>query len=103
MAVIVSFATPKGIGSIHSPHIGAVRAREDITVPGSTTAAAQNGEIAVIANGEASIVAAAFGTTPDAAATAETTATSAGFGIPAGAVVMVPLKTGDKINIKALA
>lgn len=104
MAVIVSFVTPKGIGSVDAPGIGSVRVREDLTAPASTTATAEDGEVAMIANGETSMVAVAFGTTPDADATAETGSTSAGFGVPAATVAIIAgLKEGDKISVKALS
>lgn len=103
MAVVVSFIRPSGIASVHAPGIGECRASETITVPGTTTAAAQNGEIVIIASSEADIVLAAHGPAPDAAATASTTATSAGYPIPSGGFMPVVPKTGDKINVKALA
>ena len=103
MTVIVSFATTKGIGSVTAPGIGSVRSREDLTAPASTTGVAHDGEIAIVANGEASMVAVAFGITPDAAATSSTGATTAGFGVAAGSVVMIPVKAGDKINVKAIS
>lgn len=104
MAVIVSFIRPKGVGSVNAPGIGSVRIREDITVPGTTTATVEDGEIVIIGNNEATMVAVAHGTTPNAAATASTTATSAGYPVAAGAVSdpFVP-DTGAKINIKAIS
>lgn len=103
MTVVVSFVTPRGVGSLHSPGVGAVRIREDITIPGTTTATVQSGEIVLIGNAESSMVAAAFGTTPDAATTTETTASSAGIAVPAGTLQAVAPPAGAKINIKALA
>lgn len=103
MAVIVSFVRPKGVGSVNAPGIGSVRVRENVTVPGTTTATVQDGEIVIIGNNETTMVAVAHGTTPDAAAAASTSATSAGFPVAAGAVSdpFVP-DTGAKINIKAV-
>jgi hypothetical protein len=104
MAVVVSFIRPKGVGSIDAPGIGDIRIREDITPPGTTTATAQDGEVVIVGNAEATMVAVAHGTTPDAAAPASTNATSAGCPVAAGAVSdpFVPA-TGSKINIKAVS
>lgn len=103
MTVVVSFVTPKGIRSVHAPGIGAVRIRENITIPGTTTATLLDGEIAVIGNGENSMVAVAFGTSPNADAVASTAATSAGVAIPAGQSVAIAPNAGDKINVKAVS
>lgn len=102
MAVIVSFFKPSGIGSAGAPTIGGCRVMESITVPGTTTATVQDGELVVIGNGESSMVLAAHGTTPDAQATAETSATTAGYPVGAGQLFPTAPKVGDKINIKAL-
>lgn len=101
MAVKVSFVKPAGIGSIDAPAIGSVRVCETITVPGSTTAALQEGEIFILCSTEAAVCVAAHGTTPDAAAVAKTAATSAGYALPIGENVPVVGAVGDKINIKA--
>lgn len=102
MSVVVSFISPRGIASINSPGIGDCRVHETITVPGTTTATAAEGEIVLIASGEAAIVLAAHGTTPDAIAAASTAATTAGYPIPTSSMVIVVPRAGDKINIKAL-
>lgn len=102
MTVVVSFITPRGAAD-ESNGIGAVRVRENITIPGTTTETAKAGEMIVIGNAETSMVAAAFGTTPDAAATVQTTATTAGFPIGAGMTsypIVPPL--GAKVNIKVV-
>jgi len=104
MSVVVSFLTPKGVGSVSSPGIGDVRVRETLALNGTTTAAANEGEVVIIGNTETSMVFAAFGTTPNAAASASTSATSAGFPIGAGQVTgAILLKKGDKVNVKALS
>lgn len=104
MSVVVSFIKPAGIGGVYAaPGIGQCRVRETITVPGTTTAAVEAGEMVVIANGESSIVLAAHGKTPDAAAAAQDANTSAGYPVPAGLMVPVVASAGDKINIKAIA
>lgn len=104
MTVVVSFITPAGIGSIDAPGLGACRIRENITIPGTTAASLLPGEIAIVGNAEASMVAVAFGTTPDAAATSATSASSAGYPVPAGQNSdPIVGRAGDKINVKALA
>lgn len=101
MTVVVSFVKPQGAGVIG---MGKVRVRENITIPGTTTATAQEGEIVIVGNAETTMVAVAWGTTPDAAALAETAATSAGVCVGAGAVSYpVQPKIGDKINVKAVS
>lgn len=99
MTVVVSFVKPQGAGVVG---MGRVRIRENISVPGTTTNAAEDGEIIIIGNAETSPVNAAWGTTPDAAATAASAATTAGVPIFAGAVSFpITPKIGEKINIKA--
>ena len=105
MAVIVSFATPRGIGSAHAPGIGPVRAMEVLELGGTdaTTEAALAGEVAVITNGESDPILAAFGHAPDATATeAVANATTAGVGIAAGFVAVLVLGAGDKVAVAAL-
>lgn len=103
MTVVVSFISHKALGLGPVLGVGVVRVREDITIPGSTTATAQAGEIVLVGNGETSMVAIAFGTTPDAAALAATAATSAGFVVPAGCTSQpICPPAGAKINVKAV-
>lgn len=104
MTVIVSFITPAGIGSVDAPGIGACRIRENITIPGTTSASLLPGEIAIVGNAETAMVAIAFGTSPDAAATSASGSTSAGYPVPAGQnsdPIVAP--AGSKINVKAIA
>lgn len=101
MSVKVSFMKPGALGSIDAVGIGDCRICETITVPGTTTATLEAGEIVVLCSTEATAVVAAHGTTPDAASVARTNATSAGYGVPVGINVPVSAKVGDKINIKA--
>jgi len=103
VTVVVSFVTPKGVGSINAPGIGAVRVREDIALDGTTTATVQDGEVVLIGNAESDMVAVAFGTTPDPDATAATAATSAGVPVGAGQIGLLCPKPADKIAAKALA
>lgn len=101
MTVVVSFITPATRGSASG--INTVRVRENITIPGTTTEYAQPGEMVVVGNAETSMVAVAFGTTPDAAALAKTIATSAGMPVPAGGLSYpISPNAGDKINVKVV-
>lgn len=104
MSVTVVFFTPGGIGSINAPGVGSVRIRETLTIPNSTTAAVQEGEAVMVYNGETSGVAVAFGSTPDAAATDKTSATTAGYPVAPSQLspTFVP-KIGDKVNVKVIA
>ena len=104
MAVLVSFMQAAGIGSLHAPAIGRVRATETVSVPGSTSNTAQSGEFVIVTNTGDAFVLAGHGTVPDAAATVETGATSAGVPIPpqSSSTVLI-LATGSKVNVKALA
>jgi hypothetical protein len=101
MTVVVSWVTSRGTG--YATAIGRVTAQERVTVPGTTARATLQNEMAVVGNGETSMVAVAWGSTPDAAATSETALTSAGVAVPAGGL-SYPLdpKVGDKINVKVV-
>ena len=103
MTATVSFVTPNISGKAPGIGISRIRAKEVVSVPGTTTTVALDGEFAVVGNGEASMVAVAFGTAPDAAATAENgVVTSAGYPVGAGAVSdPLILPAGAKVNIKA--
>ena len=103
MTVQVIFFTPQGIRNPAAPGVGRIRAREAVTIPGTTTTTVADGEAVMVYNGETGAVFAAYGSTPDATATAETSATSAGLPIPAGSLsdVLMP-NTGAKINVKAV-
>lgn len=101
MAVKLSFMKPSWAGSVGVMGYGKCRLCETITVPGSSTAAALDGEIILVTSTEAAAVVIATGTTPDAAATAATAATTAGMGLEPLSTQIVVVNTGDKINIKA--
>jgi hypothetical protein len=102
MTVVVSFLTAGSAGA-GANGVNRVRAQERVTVPGTTTNTSRVGEIILVGNGETSMVAVAFGTAPDAAATVENPGvTSAGFPVGAG-MVSAPITSGDgvsKVNIK---
>jgi hypothetical protein len=102
MTVVVSFIKQAARGS-EASGVGQVRVRENIAIPGTTTATLQDGELVIVGNAETSMVAVAFGTTPDAAALAKTGATSAGMPVAAGALSypIIPA-VGDKINVKVV-
>jgi len=103
MTVFASFAKPSGMGSIHAPGIGSIRARESLTIPATTSTAFVDGEVAIVFNNESAPVFVAFGTTPDAAAGAASAATTAGVTIAAGAWLPIIGKAGDKINVKPVS
>lgn len=103
MAVQVIFFEAKSMGSMDAPGVGNVRVREAITIPGETTAKAAAGEAVMIFNGEGSPVLVAHGSSPDAAATAATGATTAGAPVGSNqSLVLVPA-VDAKISVKALA
>ncbi len=101
MTIVVSFirAAPQYSAS----GVNSVRVRENLAPNGTTTATAEEGEFVVIGNAETSMIAAAWGTTPDAAAVASNAATTAGMPVPAGgqSYPIFP-KAGDKINVKTV-
>lgn len=101
MTVVVSFIRASGAGVIG---VGSVRIQERITIPGTTTATALEGEYVIVGNGESSMVAVAFSTAPDAAALASTSSTNAGMPVGAGAVSHpISMRAGDKVNIKVVS
>ncbi len=105
MSAAVVFFKPAGIGAIAAPGVGVVRVQETITVPNSTTAAAQEGEAVMVYNGESGAVAVALGTAPDAAATsANGDVTTAGFPVGHSQTSHAFVaKAGQKVSVKAIA
>ena len=55
---------------------GAIRKKEVLTVPSTSTITAEAGEFAIVLNTEATGILVAYGSTPDAQATTATSATS---------------------------
>jgi hypothetical protein len=104
MSAIVSFLTVGSAGGGASAAV-AIRKKEVLTVPSTSTITANAGEFAIVLNTETSGILAAYGSTPDAVAVTSTSATTAGLGIPAGlqSALLGPLAAGDKINVKAIA
>ncbi len=102
MTVVVSFIVSGAIAQGTSG-IGRIRAQERLAIGATTVTETQVGETVLIGNGEAGMIAAAWGTVPDAAATAESAVTSAGYPIGAG-MVGIPIVpgAGKKINVKAV-
>jgi hypothetical protein len=104
MTVTVTFISPTSLGS-GAMGVGIIRAQERIAVGATTTAVTQTGESVVIGNGETTMIAVAYGTTPDAAALNNNTfpVTSAGMPIGPGSVGL-PISPGPgyKINAKAI-
>ena len=101
MAVKVSFMKPRWAGAVGVMSYGQCRVAETVTVPGVTTAVTQDGEIMLVTSTEAAAVVIATGTTPDAAATAQTALTTAGMALEPLSTQVVYPNTGDKISIKA--
>ena len=104
MTVTVCFFSPQSIGSVAAPGVGHVRIREDLTIPGTTTAEARTGELVIVCNGEVDNVAVALGLMPDGDATASNEKTTAGFPVASGSVSL-PFTTrfGDKVSVKAIS
>src|SRR4051812_2493463 len=77
-----------------------IRKKEVVAVPGTSTITAEAGEFAIVLNTEAVAILIAYGSTPDAVATTETAATSAGIGVPSGldSCLLGPLAAGDKVS-----
>lgn len=103
MPVKISMGKPSLVGNLSVLAFGQFRVSETVSVGGTTTITAQQGEIALLVSTESGTVNASHGVTPDAAATAATAATSAGYGVPPGVPYPVALQPGDKINIKVFA
>lgn len=51
MTVVVSFVTSKALGAVGTQITGSCRIRENVTVPGTTSAFVQDGEIVPIGSG----------------------------------------------------
>lgn len=103
MTVTVSFVTTESRNHTDTAGVAGCRVAEDLALNGTTTATALFSEVIIVANGETSMIRVAVGTTPNAAASSSTAATSAGVPIPAGLYQIFVPKPGDKINVKALA
>lgn len=100
MAIKVAYMPQRWLPNGVITH-GQCRASETVTVPGTTTGAALENEVIIILSTEAAAVVFATGSTPDAAASLQTTLTTAGMGLePLFSLLLYPNR-GDKINIKA--
>ena len=91
-AAVVTFVKNLGQGpsfnaSYPDPYSARSRQNFATLTAATTTDTAQDGEIAMVGNSGTSMIAVAIGSTPDATATASTSATSAGMPVPPGAVV----------------
>ncbi len=103
MSAVVSFvkAVTAGGGATAA---GAIRKKEVLSVPSSSTITAEAGEFAILLNTETTGIQVAYGSTPDAQAATSSSVTTAGLGVPAGlqSPLLGPLAAGDKINVKAV-
>lgn len=82
-----------------------IRKKEVISVPATCAITAAQGEFAIVLNTESTAILVAYGSTPDAQAVTETSATSAGIGVPAGleSCLLGPLNAGDMVSAKTVA
>lgn len=103
MAVQVIFFEAKSMGTMDTPGVGAVRLREAVALNGVSTGVVRSGEAVMVFNSEGSSILAAHGTTPDAAATTATAATTAGVPVAADQGVILVPAIDSKISVKALA
>lgn len=102
-AAIVSFGLARGVISAHAPGPGAMRSAQFFSVlPALTTDQAVDGEVAIVANPGATMLTVAVGSNPDALTTLATATSGAGFGLGSFEVRLIPVRTGDKVSIKAL-
>lgn len=103
MSAVVCFV--KAVSAGGGSTAARIRKKEVISVPATSTITAEQGEFAIVLNTETTAVLVAYGSTPDGVAVTETSATSAGLGIPAGleSALLGPLNTGDKVSVKAVA
>ena len=104
MSAVVSFIRP-ATGGAGVSAASRIRKMEILSIGSATSATAEDGEIAIVLNTESSAILVAYGGTPNAQATTETSATSAGVGVPTGLVSppLGPLARGDKISAKVVA
>jgi len=103
MAATVCFVTAVSAGG-GSTAAGAIRKKEVLTVPSTSTITANAGEYAIVLNTEATAILVAYGSTPDAQAATSTSATTAGLGVPAGldSALLGPLAQGAKVDVKTV-
>jgi hypothetical protein len=104
MSAVVCFLRPASAGG-GGTAAWKVRKKEVISVPSTSSITADAGEFAIVLNTETTAILVAYGSTPDAQATTETSATSAGLGVPSGleSALLGPLALGDKVSAKTVA
>ena len=104
MSAVVCFVRAVS-GGAGSSAAGSIRKKEVLTVPSTSTITANAGEYAIVLNTEATAILVAYGLTPDAQATTETSATTAGLGVPSGleSALLGPLAQGAKVDVKTVA
>lgn len=103
MSAVVCFVKAVSAGG-GSTAAGAIRKKEVLTVPSTSTITANAGEYAIVLNTEASAILVAYGSTPDAQAATESSVTTAGLGIPSGleSALLGPLAQGAKVDVKVV-
>lgn len=101
MGIHVAFQPPAYGGSPHVAFTGGARASEAVADGASGSLTAQDGEIAVVVNTGTAVSYVAHGSTPNAAATTSTAATSARYALSAGEVRAFAVNTGDKFAAAA--
>lgn len=104
MAATVCFLSAVSAGG-GGAAAGAIRKKEVLTVPSTSTITADAGEYAIVLNTEETAILVAYGSTPDAQAATATAVTTAGLGVPAGldSALLGPLAQGAKVNVKTVA
>jgi hypothetical protein len=103
MAVKVCFMRAVSVGEGKGLGYGSCRASETVAVPGTTTGAALAGEYVLVLSTETAAVLMAVGSAPNAAAVAETAATSAAMPLPPLTEKPVVVSAGDKLAFAAFA
>ena len=102
MAVYVSFIRVASNSRDPITGVSEVRKTEIVAVPGATSTVANDGEIAVVTNFHGLPIRIAFGAIPDAALADRSADSSAGYLLTFEQSLTLHLRSGDKINVKAL-
>ena len=105
MSVKVCFMRPATVGAVGGLAYGTCRASETVSVPGTTQGSAQaaQGEYVLVLSTESTAILMAVGSTPDASASTETSATTAAMALAPLAEKPVFVKAGDKLSFASFA